>query len=67
MSLLRHIRKGVLIRRNIASHLCTAAGWQQFAKNRESVKRELLCLNVTVHFSIIVYCLSLRDVPKTVF
>ena len=41
MSLPRHIRKGVLIRRNIASHLCTAAGWQQFAKNRESVKREL--------------------------
>ena len=38
ISLLRHIRKGVLIRRNIASDLCyTAVGCQQFRK--ESRKR----------------------------
>ena len=32
MSILRHIREGVLIRRNIASDLCTAVGCQQFHK-----------------------------------
>ena len=28
----RHIRKGVLIKRNSASRLCTAVGGQQFRK-----------------------------------
>ena len=48
----RHIRKGMLIGRNIASDLCdTAVGW-----NRENVKGEL-CMNVLIAFSIIVCCL----------
>ena len=57
MSLPRHIRKGVLIRRNIASHLFTAVGCQQFRKeSRKNIKGEL-CLNVIISFSIIVCCL----------
>ena len=55
----RHIRKGVLLRRNIASDLCgTAVGCLQFRK--KSIKRqrkEELCLNVLIPFSVIVCCL----------
>ena len=40
MSLPRYIRKGVLIRRVIASDLCTAVGSSNLAKNRENVKGE---------------------------
>ena len=61
----RHIRKGMLIRRIIASHLCTAFGCQLF--HIESRKRQRrIMLNVIITFTIIVCCLALRDVPKTV-
>ena len=67
MSPLRHIRKGVLIRRNIASHLFTAVGCQQFRKeSRKNIKREL-CLNVIISFPTFSVVLAFRNVPKTVF
>ena len=56
MSLPQHIHKGVSMRRNITSDLCTTVGCQQFRKNQENVKGEL-CLNVTIPFSIIVFSL----------
>ena len=42
MSLTRHIRKGVLIRRNIASHLFTAVGCQQFRKESRKHRRKTM-------------------------
>ena len=55
MSLPRHIRKGVSIRRNIASDLCReAVGCQQFCKESKQRVKEELCLNVDISFSIIV-------------
>ena len=67
MSLPRHIRKGMLIKRIIASDLFAAElVGSIFAKNRENVQGEL-SLNVIIPFSIIVVVLSLHDVPKTVF
>ena len=60
----RHIRKGELIKRIIASHLCTAVGCQQFRKQSKNFKRKFT-LNVIIPFSIIVCCLALRDAPKT--
>ena len=51
MSLSLHIRKGVLIRRNIASDCAS-----NFEKNRENFKGEL-CLNVIIPFSFIGCCL----------
>ena len=66
MSLPRHIRKGVLIRRIIASDLFTADAASDFAKNRKSAKGEL-CLNVIIPFFHHCIFLSLREVPKTVF
>ena len=58
ISLPRHIRKGELISRIIASHLCTAVGCQQFCKesSKRQTKRELL-LNVIIPFSINAVCL----------
>ena len=57
VSLPQHIRKGKLMRQNIASDLCdTAVIACNFAKNRENVKEEL-GLNVTISFSVIVRCL----------
>ena len=63
-SLSRHIRKGMLIRRIIASdvHLLVASN---LAKNQANFKGEL-CLKVITPFTIIVVFLQLRDVPKTV-
>ena len=57
ISLPRYIRKGMLIRRIIASDLCTAVNCQQFCKESTNVIGEL-CLNVIIPFSIIVCCLA---------
>ena len=66
LSLSRHIRKGVLIRQNIAPDLYgTAVGCQQFRK--ESRKRQRMFERIIIPFSIIAVVLSLRNVPKTVF
>ena len=52
----RHIRKGVLIRRNIASDLCdTAVGCQQFRK--KSRKRQRRIMFERTYSFIIVCCL----------
>ena len=61
ISLPRHIRKDVLIRRNIASDICVAQQLvvSNFAKNQENVKGEL-CLNVIILFSIIACCLVIK-------
>ena len=37
-----HIRKGVLVRRNIASDLCTAVGCQQFRKETRKRRRKIM-------------------------
>ena len=58
------MRKSVLIRRIIASHLCTAVGYQQFRKESENVKREL-CLNIIIPFSITVCCLIVTLCSKS--
>ena len=42
MFLLRHIRKGVSIRRNIASDLCTAVGYQQIRKELKKHQRRVM-------------------------
>ena len=42
MSLPRHIRKDVLIRRNIASDLCTAVGCQHFFKETRKRQRRTM-------------------------
>ena len=42
MSLSQHICKGVLIRRNIASGLCTAVGCQQFRKESRKCQRRIM-------------------------
>ena len=56
MSLSQHIRIGIVVRRNIASDLNTAAGWQQFCKKTGKRLRKK-CLNIIIPFSIIVCCL----------
>ena len=38
----RHIRKGVLIRRIIASHLCTAVGRQQFREESRKLQKRIM-------------------------
>ena len=38
----RHIHKGVLIRRIIASHLCTAVGGQQFCKQLRKLQTRII-------------------------
>ena len=55
ISISRRIRKGVLIRRNIASDICDTAVKvaSNFEKNRKNVRGEL-CLNVIILFTIIV-------------
>ena len=40
--ILRHIRKGVLIRRIITSHLCTAVGGQQFRKESKKIQSRII-------------------------
>ena len=43
ISLSRHTRKGMLIRRNIASNLCDiAVGWQQFRKESRKRRRRIM-------------------------
>ena len=42
MFLLRHIRKGMLIKRVIASHLCSAVGYQQFRKELRKRQRRIM-------------------------
>ena len=58
----RYIRKGVLTRRIVASHLCTAVG---FAKNRENFKEES-CLTVIIRFFIVVCSLVVTSCSKIV-
>ena len=51
----RHIRKGVLIRQNIASDLCdTAVGCQQFRKKSKKRQRRIMFERT---YSIIMCCL----------
>ena len=66
MSLPRHIRKGVSVRRNIASDLCTAVGCQQFRKESKKHQRRVMFKRNYLFFSFSVV-LSLRDVTKAVF
>ena len=42
ISIPRHIRKGVLIRRIIASHLCTGVGDQQFCKKLRKLQNRFM-------------------------
>ena len=42
MYISRHIRKSVLIRRNIASELCTAVVCQQFRKEPKKRQRRIM-------------------------
>ena len=68
VSLSRHIRKGMLIRRNIASDLCdTAVGCQQFRK--ESRKRQGRIIFELYHslFPSLYVILSWSGAPNTVF
>ena len=65
ISLLRHIRKGMVIRWIITSHLCAAVGCQQFFKYTQKNFKGKLCLNAITPF-IIVVALQFRDVPKIV-
>ena len=58
--------EGVLIRRIIASHFCTAVGGRQLEKNRKNYKWEL-SLNVIIPFSIIACCLVVTWCSKNVF
>ena len=63
----RHIRKGVLIRRNIASDLSdTAVGCQQFRKKLRKRQRRIK-FERTFLFPSLCFALSLSNVPKTVF
>ena len=58
ISLPRHIRKGMLIRRIIASHLCTAVGYQQFRKAWRKYQRRIMFEStVIIPFTVIVCCL----------
>ena len=67
ISLSRHIRKDVLIRRNTTLGLCDeAVGCQQFRKESRKRQRRIM-LERNYFFSIMCVVLSLSDVPKTVF
>ena len=50
----RHIRKGVLIRLIIASHLCTADGGQQFRKEWRKLQTRIMFER---YYSFFQYCL----------
>ena len=52
--ILRHIRKGVLIRRIFASHLCTAVGGQQFSKEWRKLQTRTVFER---NYSFLRYCL----------
>ena len=69
ISLPRHIRKGALIRRFLASHICTAVDCQEFRKASRNGQTRLLRLNVVIPFSIFVFFLvvTVRNLPKTIF
>ena len=56
MSLPRHIRKDMLIRRIIASDLCVAVGGQQFREEPRKRQRKIM-FERNYSFSIIVCCL----------
>ena len=57
MSLQRHMRKGVLMRRNIASDLCTAVGCQQFFKeSKERQRRIMFERNYSFFHHCLLYC-----------
>ena len=67
MSLPRHIRKGVLIKRNVPSDLCIAEGCQQFCKESRKLQRIIMFESNYFFFPSLAVVLLLRDVPKTVF
>ena len=67
MSLPQHIRKGVLIKRNIASDLCTAVGSQQFCKESSKRQRRIMFKRNYFVFHLLSVVLSLRNIPKTIF
>ena len=50
----RHIRKGVLIRRIIESHFCTAVGGQQFRKESRKLQMRI---KIERYYSFFHYCL----------
>ena len=50
----RYIRKGVLIRRILTSHLCTAVGGQQFQKESQKL---LMRIKFERYYSFFHYCL----------
>ena len=58
MSLLRHIRKWVLLRQNIASHLFSAVGCQQFRKDLRKHQRRIVFESnyFFVHHCLLSYC-----------
>ena len=67
MSLTLHIRKGVLIRQNIAPDLCgTAVICQQFRKESRKRQRRVERDYSFLHRFLSVG-MSLSDVPKTAF
>ena len=61
----RHIRNGVLIRQNIASHLCTAVGGQQFRKEWRKLLTRIMFERVVLHilllFFLTLFSLRLRS------
>ena len=63
MSLPRLIRRNVLIRRNIASDLCTAVGCEQFCKESRKLQR-IIMSERNYFFSFIGCCLVVALCPK---
>ena len=54
ISISRHIRKGMLIKRTIESQFCTAVGGQQFCKKSRKLKTKIIFEH---YYSFFHYCL----------